>query len=111
MQHDTGFGLGTSEVKRRHILPKALVVGLVAGLLATAFRVALAFAEGRGVSFLLTLAGPMRIAVAVGLGAAGGAIGLWLVRRFAPDASGSGIPQLKGFVLGECGIEWRRLLP
>src|ERR1051325_9463147 len=71
MPHDTGFGLSTSEVKRRHILPKALVVGVVAG----------------------------------------GAVSLWLVRRYAPDASGSGIPQLKGFVLGERGIEWRRLLP
>ena len=26
MQHTTGFGLGTGEVKRRPILPKALVV-------------------------------------------------------------------------------------
>jgi CIC family chloride channel protein len=52
-----------------------------------------------------------RIALGVGIGILGGALGLWLVRRFAPDASGSGIPQLKGFVLGERGIEWRRLLP
>lgn len=111
MPHDTGFGLSTSEVKRRHILPKALVVGVAAGLLATAFRLALAFAEGRRVSFLLTLPTAERIPIAILVGAAGGAIGLWLVRRFAPDAGGSGIPQLKGFVLGERGIEWRRLLP
>src|SRR5436190_955369 len=67
MQHDTGFGLGTGEVKRRHILPKALVVGVVAGLLATSFRLALAFAEGRRVSFLSTLATPVRIPIAGGL--------------------------------------------
>jgi CIC family chloride channel protein len=111
MQHDTGFGLGTGEVKRRHILPKALVVGLVAGLLATAFRLALATAEGHRIAFLARFTAEIRIPVAVALGAIGGAIGLWLVRRFAPDAGGSGIPQLKGFVLGERGIEWRRLLP
>jgi len=111
MPHDTGFGLSTSEVKRRHILPKALVVGVVAGLLATAFRLALAVAEGRRVSFLLRFPMPERIPIAIALGAAGGALGVWLVRRFAPDASGSGIPQLKGFVLGERGLEWRRLLP
>jgi CIC family chloride channel protein len=111
MLHDTGFGLSTTEVKRRHILPKALVVGVVAGLLATAFRLALAFVEGRRISFLLTLPAVERIPIAILVGAAGGGLGLWLVRRFAPDASGSGIPQLKGFVLGERGIEWRRLLP
>lgn len=111
MQHDTGFGLGTGEVKRRHILPKALVVGLVAGLLGTAFRVALAAAEGSRLAFLGKFPVGTRIPIAVAGGAAGGAVGLWLVRRFAPDAGGSGIPQLKGFVLGERGIEWRRLLP
>jgi len=41
MQHETGFGLAANEVKRRHILPKALAVGLVSGLLASAFRIAL----------------------------------------------------------------------
>ncbi|HEY8994288.1 MAG TPA: H(+)/Cl(-) exchange transporter ClcA [Lacunisphaera sp.] len=111
MQHESGFGLGTGEVKRRHILPKALVVGVVAGLLASAFRVALAMAEGNRIAFLSRFDTGPRIAIAVALGTAGGGLGLWLVRRFAPDASGSGIPQLKGFVLGERGIEWRRLLP
>ncbi|MEO6569512.1 MAG: H(+)/Cl(-) exchange transporter ClcA [Opitutaceae bacterium] len=111
MQHDSGFGLGTSEVKRRHILPKALVVGLVAGVLASAFRVALLAAERERIALLLKLPTSERIAVALAIGIAGGALGVWLVRRFAPDAGGSGIPQLKGFVLGERGIEWRRLLP
>lgn len=111
MHHNTGFGLSTSEVKRRHILPKALVVGVVAGVLATGFRLALAWVEGRRVSLLLTFPAVERIPLAIGLGAAGGALGVWLVRCFAPDASGSGIPQLKAFVLGEREIEWRRLLP
>src|SRR4051794_15169728 len=111
MQQDPGFGLGTQEVKRRHILPKALVVGIVAGLLASAFRVALVTFEGNRVAWLLRLPTAERIVAAVLLGATGGAIALWLVRRFAPDAGGSGIPQLKGFILGERPLEWRRLLP
>lgn len=111
MHHDAGFGLGTQEVKRRHMLPKALVVGVVAGLLGTAFRFALAGAEQGRIALLHRFPPVERTAIAVTLGALGGAIGLWLVRRFSPDASGSGIPQLKGFVLGERGIEWRRLLP
>lgn len=111
MQHATGFGLGAGEVKRRHIMPKALVVGIVAGLLATAFRVALLAAEKNRVAFLAKFETAVRIPIAVALGAIGGGFALWLVRRFAPDANGSGIPQLKGFVLGERTLEWRRLLP
>lgn len=111
MQPDTGFGLGTAEVKRRHILPKALVVGVVAGLLASAFRVALAQAEAARLTLLAPLAPAVRIPLAIGVGVVGGALALWLVRRFSPDAGGSGIPQLKGFMLGERGMNWRRLLP
>ena len=111
MQHETGFGLGTNEVKRRHILPKALVVGAVAGLIASAFRVALASTEAGRVAFLSKYELGIRLPLAIGLGALGGAVALWLVRRFAPDAGGSGIPQLKAFVLGERDMGWRRLLP
>lgn len=111
MQHDTGFGLGTGEVRRRHILPKALLVGVVAGLLGTAFRLTLVTAENYRIAFLHRFPLGERIAIGAGIGILTGALALWLVRRFAPDASGSGIPQLKAFVLGERGIEWRRLLP
>ena len=111
MQPHGGFGLGTEEVRRRHILAKALVVGLVAGLLACAFRLALQCAERTRIGWLVALPAGERIGLAVLLGAAGGGVGLWLVRRFAPDASGSGIPQLKGFLLGERDMNWRRILP
>src|SRR4051812_33663608 len=111
MRADTGFGLGTGEVKRRHILPKALVVGLVAGLLASAFRLALAAVEARRLELLMPMAAGRRIPLAIAFGMLGGAASVWLVRRFSPDASGSGIPQLKAFMLGERGLEWRRLLP
>lgn len=111
MQTDTGFGWSTDEVKRRHILPKALLVGLVAGLLASAFRIVLAAVETRRVEFLGPLSVGARMPIALTLGILGGAAGAWLVRRFAPDASGSGIPQLKAFVLGQRTMEWRLLLP
>jgi len=40
-----GFGLQEGEVERRHILPKALVIGLVAGLISSGFREALQWPE------------------------------------------------------------------
>jgi CIC family chloride channel protein len=106
-----GFGLGTAEVKRRHILPKALLVGLVAGLLASAFRALLQWSELNRIACLQRLSPLNGLAFALGLGAVGGGVGLWLVRRFAPEAAGSGIPHLKSVVLGEGTINWRRLLP
>ena len=41
----TATGLQAEEVKRRHILPKALVVGVVAGLVASVFRMLLQYLE------------------------------------------------------------------
>ncbi len=110
-ENGEGFGLGMREVKRRHILPKALVVGVVAGLLASAFRVALVTAEQWRVGWLVGLDPVPRVLGGVAVGALAGALALWLVRRFEPDAGGSGIPQIKAFVLGEGGLGWRRLLP
>ncbi len=110
-QPATGIGLGTEEVKRRHILPKALLVGLVAGLLASAFRVSLQWVERGNLALLGELPFSIRWLVGAGLGMIGGALGVWLVRSIAPEAAGSGIPHLKSVVLGERTLNWRRLLP
>jgi chloride channel protein, CIC family len=107
----SGFGLGTDEVKRRHILPKALVVGLVAGLLASAFRVLLQRSEVARIAWLEKLPGWEGLAVALALGSLGGGVGVWLVRRLAPETAGSGIPHLKSVVLGEAELRWWRVLP
>ena len=111
MQPNAGFGLGTEEVKRRHILPKALMVGLVAGLIASAFRESLQWVEHGRIAVLTGQSLAVRLLLATGMGAAGGALGLWLVRRLAPETAGSGIPHLKSVVLGERTLNWRRVLP
>jgi CIC family chloride channel protein len=81
----------------------ALLVGAVSGLIGAAFRLSLEYADrsrdllivwahGRGlVGFLSVTAG---CAVAVAAAA-------WLVRRFSPHASGSGIPHVEAVVRGE----------
>jgi CIC family chloride channel protein len=106
-----GSGLKQDEVKRRHILPKALVIGLVAGLISSAFREALQAAEVHRIAWLQQLPRLESLPAALILAALGGGIGVWLVRRFAPEASGSGIPHIKSVVLGEAQLHWRRVLP
>ena len=81
----------------------ALLVGAVAGLIGAAFRLALehadrlrdlfiSWAHGKGlIGFLLVTAA---CAAAV-------AVAAWLVRRFSPHASGSGIPHVEAVVQGE----------
>ena len=46
------FGINEVEVKRRHILPKALVIGLVAGFISSGFREALQWTELHRIALL-----------------------------------------------------------
>jgi CIC family chloride channel protein len=107
---DDSSSLSAGEVKRRHIVFKAVLVGVLAGVLASAFRVALEWAE-RGRESAVAHAGHWALPISIALAATAGALGVWLVRRFAPHASGSGIPQLKSILLRETEPEWRRMLP
>jgi CIC family chloride channel protein len=81
----------------------SLVVGVASGLLCAVFRLALmeadwlrgaliAWAQGGGAAGFLLV---------VGILAAGPAVAAWLVRRFSPDAVGSGIPQVEAVLSGE----------
>ena len=104
-------GLKSVEVRRRHILPKALVVGLVAGLIASLFRIALQASELSRMAWIQRLPTGQALAASLAIAAGGGGIGLWLVRRFAPETSGSGIPDLKNVVTGTSELRWKRVLP
>jgi CIC family chloride channel protein len=83
--------------QRRRQLPRAIVVGLLAGLTAVAFTRSLIAADALRTRFILwahTL-GASAFVIPVLLGALGAGGAVALVRRFAPEASGSGIPHLE----------------
>jgi chloride channel protein, CIC family len=91
----------------------AFLVGATAGLVGAAFRLALewadrfrdstlAWAHGEDlVGFLLVLV----------LSAAATAVAAWLVRRFSPQATGSGIPHVEAVAKGELPPAPFRLIP
>jgi chloride channel protein, CIC family len=99
--------------QRRRQLPRAIVIGLLAGLLAVAFRGSLDAIEPVR-SALIGMArahapwGPLAVVVAA---AVTGGFAVWLVAAVAPEAAGSGIPHVKAVLHGLEPIRWRRLLP
>ena len=101
---------------RGNLLVLALLapfVGAVAGFFAVIFRLALKQAD----SLRDTLIASAHDAALTGflfvstLCAAGSAIAAWLVRRYSPDASGSGIPHVELVLTGELPQAPYRLIP
>ncbi|MBY0547944.1 MAG: chloride channel protein [Candidatus Obscuribacterales bacterium] len=82
---------------RRVQVIQACIIGLAAGLSALALENGV-FWLGQLRTYLCTLANPMVVLPAVGL--TGGLVSGFLVQRFSPTAYGSGIPQVRAFILG-----------
>lgn len=98
----------------RHIhFARTAVIGLCAGLVAVAFRRALALAETGREQLLLALrtypAWGWLVLPSIGM-FIGGLVG-WTTQRFCREAAGSGIPHLKGALLHVRTLDWRRLIP
>lgn len=92
---------------------RAILVGLGAGLLGVLFQLALASAEHARIGLLHWAhghAGWGWLVLPVLGGICAGIAG-WLTTRFAPEASGSGIPHVKGVLLHVRTLDWARLLP
>jgi chloride channel protein, CIC family len=98
---------------RRQQFPRALLVGLIAGGVAVLFRWLLFEGDAARDALLLRLHQHPRWGwlVLPIIGAATGSLAGWLTRRYAPEASGSGIPQVKAVLLHLRSLRWQRLLP
>src|SRR5262245_24279598 len=78
----------------------AIAVGALSGLVAALFRLALQHADHWRESFLLWSHGKPALGflAAIGIPAAATALAASLVRRFSPQAGGSGIPHVEAVV-------------
>ena len=91
----------------------ALIAGAGSGLIVAVFRLALAQADRwRGALIAYAHHQPLLGFVLVVAGAAAAvALAAWLVRRFSPYASGSGIPQVEAALTGDLPPAPPRLIP
>ncbi len=98
--------------ERRRLFPYAALVGLLAGTAAILFRGLLAAADaGRRALVAWAHQVPVVGWVAPALFcAAGAALAVFLVRRYAPETSGSGIPHIEAVLLRRRIMRWRRVL-
>ena len=97
--------------RRTHFI-RAALVGIVAGLLAVAFRQALTVA-GTARELLVERLHAYPYwgwAVLPTIGLSLGCLIGWLVTRFAPETAGSGIPHLKGVLLHVRQLRWIRVI-
>ncbi len=91
----------------------AAVVGTLAGLVGVIFaKMVEAIQHWRAVSLTAeTLPGWPLYLCAFAVSAALAACGYWLVRRFAPEAGGSGIPEIEGALDELRPVRWWRVIP
>ncbi len=99
--------------QRRWIFPRAMLVGVCAGIVALLFRVALTGADivRNGLiswAHSFPIFGWIFPMVFTMLGAG---ISVAVTRRYAPEASGSGIPHLEAVLHRFRKLEWKRILP
>lgn len=98
--------------KLNPVLLYALLVGIVIGLIGTCFRLAVdqIMQSREHLAVLLQDYPILNYAVAIVLSGVMAYIAFWLMRQFAPDTGGSGIPQIEGFLDGVFPLNWQRVL-
>jgi len=99
--------------QRRRIFPRAALVGLIAGSLAVLFRIALTTADALRNALIAwsqnNAAWGWIFPILFGITGAVGS--LFLVIRFAPETSGSGIPHLEAVLHRFRELDWKRVIP
>ena len=98
--------------QRRRVLPRAVLVGLMAGAGAVIFRGALAGADSARNALIAWSHQHAALGwiAPVLFSAAGATLSVLLVQRVAPEAKGSGIPHLKGVLHRLRTLRWARVV-
>jgi CIC family chloride channel protein len=99
--------------QRRKVFPRAVLVGLLAGGTAVAFRWALEGGDLLRTWLLLRAhqAPTWGWFLPIVVGALGAGLAVGLVHRVAPEAAGSGIPHVKAVLYWFRSMRWQAILP
>ncbi|HET6349138.1 MAG TPA: H(+)/Cl(-) exchange transporter ClcA [Candidatus Krumholzibacteria bacterium] len=91
----------------------AMAIGLLTGMLASGFHYCLdrAIELHARIASLLPGGTMSAVLVAALLGAVMALVAAVLVRRFAPEAAGSGVQEIEGALHGIRDVRWRRVIP
>lgn len=103
----------SAQGERKKLFPKALLVGVLSGLVAVAFRAALAGSDAlrsRVITWAHTF-GPVGILIPILFTTVAAALAFWIVRVWVSEASGSGIPHLEMVLHRYRTLRWERVLP
>ncbi|EEX93849.1 chloride channel protein [Vibrio orientalis CIP 102891 = ATCC 33934] len=95
------------------VLLLSLLVGVLAGIVGTYFEIAVHFVSETRTDWLKNEIGgvvPLWLAAFI-ISAALAFIGYFLVHKFAPEAAGSGIPEIEGAMDGIRPVRWWRVIP
>lgn len=95
------------------VLLMAAVVGTLAGLVGVAFEKSVNWVQNQRIGALVQVADHWYLVwpLAFILSALLAMVGYFLVRRFAPEAGGSGIPEIEGALEELRPVRWWRVLP
>lgn len=101
------------DTKNFKLIYLAVIVGLVVGIVSSIFRIILNYIEvfrtnlyaNAGNSGIMSWVWPILFAV-IGI-----SVSLYLVKKYAPEASGSGVQEIEGTLDGIRPIRWKRVLP
>ena len=102
-----------ADTKNFKLIFYAFIVGGLAGAVGSVFRITLSYIEdfseklyvNAGDSGIMSWVWPLIFAI-IGI-----SIALFLVNRFAPEASGSGVQEIEGALDGIRPLRWKRVLP
>ncbi len=91
----------------------ALIVGLISGLAGSVFRLTLEYIEHfrNNLYHSVDKTDPQAWLIALLFGVLGVGIALFLVKKYAPEASGSGVQEIEGALDEVRPLRWKRVLP
>ncbi|GIV89962.1 MAG: voltage gated Cl- channel protein [Chloroflexus sp.] len=102
-----------SRQQRRRLLPIAIGVGVLSGSITLLFRWLLSLGDSLRTRLIeWSWQAPMvGWLLPIVWAITGATLAVWLTRRYAPEASGSGIPHIEAVLYRLRDLRWRRIIP